>query len=214
MKRGIRRGILGLIIQIFDICKRLVKLPNMWTLVALCVLCVVRFVALLSDEPDLGSKKEIAKTTIKMYIVDALVITLVVAVLNNVKIQELADDYRCLCNITCCRKKRPQVWYVFKFVLLCFFAQFFSYLVVVTVQGTYGVVEISHTSKGETKNDKVISFLKTFGQIVFMKEISSSLWFKFCDDGERAVGKRTDEQSKYGGKEAYHKYRGDLISTV
>ena len=92
-RSGIQRGICG---TIFDICKRLVKLPKMWILVALYVICVFRFAALISDEPDLGPEKEIAKFTIGMYIVYALGITLVVAVLNYVKIQELADDNRCL----------------------------------------------------------------------------------------------------------------------
>ena len=96
--------------------------------------------------------------------------------------------------------------YVFAFLL-----SFSLTLFVATVQGIYGVVE---TSTGETMNDKVISFLKSFGQIVFMTDISSSLWFKFFDDGKRTVGERTDEQTNYGGNEAYHKYRGDLISTV
>lgn len=165
-----------------DILFRLFFISNVWPLVLYFLSASVRFLMILLDEKDLGTYKKIAKATIGLYIIDDFAILIVVCVLNYVKIKDLAVRFRVS-------------KFVFRFVLFCFWLQFFTYVITALFQFISGVMESTSASMGKWEND-ILRLVTKAGQLAFMKITSGCLWDKLVDDGKRILGERSDEKDR------------------
>lgn len=165
-----------------------------WFLLGTWVLCEVRLFALvLSGDENLGQELKIVKATIAMYIINAFLMTAVVAILNFVKLRDLAEDNMSDDEELCSRYTKKQVvFYVFKSVLASFWFQYFSYIFVVLFQIAFDVCEVEEKFAEETVL-RALRVLKKTGQLAFMALISGYLWAKLFDDDKRIIGTKTDE---------------------
>lgn len=181
--------------------KPLCKLPQTWCILLTLCLCVLRLVFILIDDDDLGEELGIAKATNAMYMIDAFAMTTLLAILNFVKLRDLAkdnvsNDSKELCRVCGIRvTKRGVVFSLLKCVLASFFFQHFAYFAVVTAQLRFEVIEVDKEFVGEKKK-KVIIWLKRSGQLAFIFLMSCRLWFKLFDDNTCTVGTKTDEGRK------------------
>lgn len=148
-----------------DIFWRLCKVSRMWLLALICTLCIVRFGSILYWATDLRIK---AKAILGVYIVDALEITVVVASLNYVSVQDLAED-----NISIANKHH--LVFLFKCVLLSFWLQYFVYLIIVSFQLAFDVSEVDPTFVREDFK-RALNLLRKSSQFVFINQISGHLW--------------------------------------
>ena len=177
--------------------KPLCKLSQTWYILATFFLCVLHWVLILINDDDLGEELGIAKTTNAMYVIDAFAMATVLAILNFVKLRNLAEENvsnnRVLCRVFGCRvTKKGVVFLLFKSVLASFFFQHFLYLMVVLVQLGFDVFDVDKESVGE-KAQKAMILLKRLGQFAFMSVLSARLWVKLFDDNRCTVGTRIDE---------------------
>ena len=177
--------------------KPLCKLSQTWYILATLFLYVLRLVLILIDDDDLGEELGIAKTTNAMYLIDAFAMTTVLAILNFVKLRNLAKENvtnnRELCRVCGCRvTKKGVVFFLFKSVLASFFFQHFLKLMVAAVQLGFDVFDVDKEFGGE-KAQKAINLLKGLGQFAFMSVLSARLWVKLFDDNSCIVGTNIDE---------------------
>ena len=177
--------------------KPLCKLSQTWIILATLFLCVLRLVLILIDDDDLGEELSIAKTTNAMYVIDAFAMTTVLAILNFVKLRNLAKENvsnnKELCRVCGSRvTNKGVVFFLFKSVLASFFFQHFLYLMVVAVQLGFDALDVDKEFVGEDAQKAVI-LLKRSGQLTFMGLVSARLWVKLFDDNRCIVGTKTDE---------------------
>lgn len=135
-----------------------------------------RFVLFLLDEDHLGTYKAIARATISLYIFDDLGALIVVYVLNYVKIQDLSKD--------------KWVRFGFRFVLFCFWLQFFSYTVISTCQLFYGVWD-----QIMVMSLKAMRLLTNLGQGYYLKILTGYLWVQFNYGDNPTVGVRLSAEN-------------------
>lgn len=172
----------------------LIKLAQSWPLLGSLVLCEVRFVAIYGDENDLGQELKITKATIVMYTIDAILITAVVAMLNFVKLRDLAEDIisedRKISIRSCSVTKKRLLFYLLKIVLFSFWIQYFVYVFIVLFQIYFDVSEVDPKFVGENAQ-RAVNLLKKSGQLYFMGSISWYLWTKLFDDDKRILGEKS-----------------------
>ena len=65
--------------------------------------------------------------------------------------------------------------FVFRFVLFCFWLQFFTYVITALFQFISGVMESTSASMGKWEND-ILQLVTKAGQLAFMKIASGCLW--------------------------------------
>ena len=135
-----------------------------------------RFVLFLLDEDHLGTNKAIARATISLYIFDDLGALIVVYVLNYVKVQDLSKD--------------EWVRFGFRFVLFCFWLQFFSYTVISTCQIFYGVWD-----QIMVMSLKAMRLLTNLGQGYYLKNLTGYLWVQFNYGDNPTVGVRPSAEN-------------------
>jgi len=159
----------------------------MWLLALICSLCILRFGSILYWVTDLGN---IAKAIIGVYIVDALEITIVVAALHNVRVDDLIEDNL---GIT----KRQYLALLFRCVLVSFWLQYFVYLIIVSFQLAFDVSEVDPEFVREDFK-RALNLLRKSAQFVFMNQISGHLWSAlFADNKARAnKNKERDERNE------------------
>lgn len=180
-----------------EFLKPLCKLSQTWLILATFLLCELRLVLILIDDDDLGEELGIAKAANAMYMIDAFAMTTVLAILNFVKLRDLAKDnvsnneklFR-VCGI--CVTKKGAVFSLFTCVLASFWFQHFLYSMVVLVQLAFDAFDVAREFAGEDAQ-KAINLLKKFGQLGFMALVSARLWVKLFDDNKSIVGTKTDE---------------------
>lgn len=178
--------------QLKERVSELMKLAQSWPLLASLVLCEVRFAAIYRDKKDLGQELKITKATIVMYIIDTILITAVVAMLNFVKLRDLAEDIigedREIHRICCFSvTKKRLLFYLLKIALFSFWLQYCTYFVVVTFQIAFNVCEVDPKFAGKNA-ERAENLLKTSGQVIFMGSISWYLWSKLLDDNKGILG--------------------------
>ena len=144
---------------------RLCKVARMWLLALICSLCIVRFGSILYWVADLGS---IAKAIIGVYIVDVFEITIVVAALHDVKVEDLTED-----NLVIA--KRKHLILLFRCVLVSFWLQYFVYLIIVSFQLAFDISEVDPEFVRQDFK-RALNLLRKSAQFVFMNEISGHLW--------------------------------------
>ena len=178
-----------------------ILLPKTLILFAMFGVSVSRLSAVLSYD-DLGRMPEVAKAILGLYITDYVLIAIIVIILNYVKIQDLSD---CIGDLPGCWKIHKQrdkevnlTWYILKFVILWWSAEYLFFLLLAFIQIAFDVSEVAENIFAEKpKKHEILQHcldvLKQFGQIAFLGFVTKCLFFKFCDDGEPTVGKRTDE---------------------
>lgn len=179
------------------VCKPLCKSWKTLPFFAIMGLCVLRYVLILSDEDDLGQEVKIAKATNAMYLLDILVMTAVVTILNFVKLRDLAKDNvscnkkHCQVRCTCVTTERA-VFVLFKCVLASFCLEYVLYSLLVFFQIYFDVRDASKNAVGE-KEHIALSVLKKGGQSAFNVAISTCLWKKLFDDDKCISGTKTDD---------------------
>ena len=163
---------------------RLCKVARMWLLALICSLCIVRFGSILYWVADLGI---IAKAIIGIYIVDALEITIVVATLQNVRVEDLTEDNL---GIT----KRKYLTLLFRCVLVSFWLQYFVYLIIVSCQLAFDVSEVDPEFVREDFK-RALNLLRKSAQFVFMNQISGHLWSALFA-GNKAMANKNKERAQ------------------
>lgn len=148
-----------------EIFWRLCKVARMWLLALICSLCIVRFGSILYWVADLGN---IAKAIIGVYIVDVFEITIVVAALHDVKVEDLTED-----NLVIA--KRKHLILLFRCVLVSFWLQYFVYLIIVSFQLAFDISEVDPEFVRQDFK-RALNLLRKSAQFVFMNEISGHLW--------------------------------------
>lgn len=177
-------------------------LPKTLILFAMFGVSVSRLSAVLSYD-NLGRMPEVAKAILGLYITDYVLMAIIVIILNYVKIQDLSD---CIGDLPCGSwkihtqraKEVNLAWYILKFVILLWGAEYFFFLLLASIQIAFDVSEVGENIFVEKpKKHEILKHcldvLKQFGQIAFLGFVTECLFFKFCDDSEPTVGKRTDE---------------------
>ena len=175
------------------------------TLIFLAAFCVsvAGFCAFIAYD-DLGHMPEAARAIFVLYITDFFLMFVIVIILNYIKIQDLSD---CIgySQSPCCKylkhKQRAEgvnlTWVILKAVILLWCLEYFFYLVLAVFRITFDVSEVTEKRTGGKSNrHEIVMVLEQFGQIAFMGFVTNCLFFKFCDDGEPTMGKRTDENEK------------------
>jgi len=144
----------------------------------------VRFGSILYWVADLGI---IAKAIIGIYIVDALEITIVVATLQNVRVEDLTEDNL---GIT----KRKYLTLLFRCVLVSFWLQYFVYLIIVSCQLAFDVSEVDPEFVREDFK-RALNLLRKSAQFVFMNQISGHLWSALFA-GNKAMANKNKERAQ------------------
>ena len=175
------------------------------TLIFLGAFCasVVRFGAFITYD-DLGGMPTAARAIFVLYITDFFLMFVIVIVLNYIKIQDLSD---CIgySQSPCCKylkhKQRNEsvnlTWVILKAVILLWCLEYFVYLVLAVFRMTFDVSEVTEKRiDRESNRHEIVMVLVQFGQIGFTAFVTECLFFKFCDDGEPTLGRRTDENER------------------
>lgn len=160
---------------------RLCKVARMWFLALICSLCIVRFGSILCWVTDLGN---IVKAIIGVYIVDALEITIVVATLHDVKVEDLTED-----NLGIAKRKHLTL--LFRCVLVSFWLQYFVYLIIVSFQLAFDVSEVDPEFVREDFK-RALNLLRKSAQFVFMNQISGQLWSALFADNRARTNKNKE----------------------
>lgn len=171
----------------------LIKLSQTWPLLGGLLLCEIRFCFFFTDENDLGQELKKTEATIAMYIIDACLITAVVAMLNFVKLRDLVEDIMSAdAEVTLFRifRTKKRLFCLFKLVLSSFWLQYFMYFAVVLFQIFFDVLEVDQRFVGEDVQ-RAVNLLKKAGQFYFMVKISGYLWAKMFDDDSCILGKKS-----------------------
>ena len=166
---------------------------------AFCV-SVARFCAFIAYD-DLGQMPTAARAIFVLYIIDSFLMFVIVIILNYIKIQDLSD---CIgySQSPCCKylkhKQRTEsvnlTWVILKVVILLWCLEYFVYLVLAVFRMTFDVSEVTEKKRnGKSNRHEIVTVLMQFGQIGFTGFVTECLLFKFCDDGEPILGRRTDE---------------------
>ena len=167
---------------------------------AFCV-SVVRFGAFITYD-DLGRMPTAARAIFVLYITDFFLMFVIVIILNYIKIQDLSD---CIGYSQCCKylkhKQRNEsanlTWVILKAVILLWCLEYFVYLVLAVFRMTFDVSEVTEKSiDGKSNRHEIVMVLVQFGQIGFTGFVTECLLFKFFDDGEPILGRRTDENER------------------
>ena len=172
------------------------------TLIFLAAFCasVGRFGLFIAYD-DLGGMPKAARAIFVLYITDSFLMFVIVIILNYIKIQDLSD---CIgySQSPCCKylkhKQRNEsvnlTWVILKAVILLWCLEYFVYLVLAVFRMTFDVSEVTEKKKnGKSNRHEIVTVLMQFGQIGFTGFVTECLLFKFCDDGEPILGRRTDE---------------------
>ena len=193
--------------QLCSILLKMVLNQQFWILFATLCACEVRFSIILTDKDDLtGSEIEIDQPTIIFYMIDAAVTTLLVGILNFVKLQDLAKDNISEPNKVLKRiktidvTKKGLVKLLLKSVLFIFWLQFFAYFLLQIALITFYVFDVEKVSVGEDRQ-KAYSVLTRFGELAFLRRVSGYLWDKLFDDDNCYLGSRA-KQTDEPGEEA------------
>lgn len=184
----------------------LIKLSQTWPLLGSLVLCEFRFIFILhyvnnENEVDKG----LAMSVIVMYMINAILITALVALLHFVKLRDLAanmtgEDEE-IFRIRCVRVTEKQLlFYLLKFYLFIFWLKYFVYCVVVLFQIYFDVVEVNQKFVGED-GERAVNLLKKAGQSYFMYSISGYFWTKLFDDDCRILGVKSGVTTETRGTE-------------
>ena len=150
---------------------------------------------------DLGGMPTAARAIFVLYIIDSFLIFVIVIILNYIKIQDLSD---CIGYSPCCKLKHKQraervnlTWVILKAVILLWCLEYFVYLVLAVFRITFDVSEVTEKKIGRKSNrHEIVVVLEQFGRLVFIGFVTNCLFFKFCDDGEPTLGRRTDENER------------------
>ena len=150
---------------------------------------------------DLGGMPTAARAIFVLYIIDSFLIFVIVIILNYIKIQDLSD---CIGYSPCCKLKHKQraervnlTWVILKAVILLWCLEYFVYLVLAVFRITFDVSEVTEKKNGRKSNrHEIVVVLEQFGRLVFIGFVTNCLFFKFCDDGEPTLGRRTDENER------------------
>ena len=172
------------------------------TLIFLAAFCasVGRFGLFIAHD-DLGRMPTAARAIFVLYIIDSFLIFVIVIILNYIKIQDLSD---CIGYSPCCKLKHKQraervnlTWVILKAVILLWCLEYFVYLVLAVFRITFDVSEVTEKKIGRKSNrHEIVVVLEQFGRLVFIGFVTNCLFFKFCDDGEPTLGRRTDENER------------------
>ena len=169
---------------------------------AFCV-SVVRFGLFIAHD-DLGHMPKAARAIFALYITDSLLMFVIVIILNYIKIQDLSYCIGCS-QSPCCKclkhKQRAEsvnlTWVILKVVILLWCLEYFVYLVLAVFRMTFDVSEVTEKRiDGKSNGHEIVIVLVQFGQIGFTGFVTECLLFKFCDDGEPILGRRTDENER------------------
>ena len=109
------------------------------------------------------------EATIAMYIIDACLITAVVAMLNFVKLRDLVEDIMSAdAEVTLFRifRTKKRLFCLFKLVLSSFWLQYFMYFAVVLFQIFFDVLEVDQRFVGEDVQ-RAVNLLKKSRPILF-----------------------------------------------
>ena len=175
------------------------------TLIFLAAFCVsvAGFCAFIAYD-DLGHMPEAARAIFVLYIIDSFLMFVIVIILNYIKIQDLSD---CIgySQSPCCKylkhKQRAEgvnlTWVILKAVILLWCLEYFVYLVLAVFRMTFDVSEVTEKRTDRKSNrHEIVIVLVQFGQIGFTGFVTECLLFKFCDDGEPILGRRTDKNER------------------
>ena len=172
------------------------------TLILLAAFCtsVGRFGLFIAYD-DLGRMPTAARAIFVLYIIDSFLMFVIVIILNYIKIQDLSD---CIGYSPCCKLKHKQraervnlTWVILKAVILLWCLEYFVYLVLAVFRMTFDVSEVTEKRiDGKSNRHEIVMVLVQFGQIGFTGFVTECLLFKFCDDGEPILGRRTDENER------------------
>ena len=166
---------------------------------AFCV-SVARFCAFIAYD-DLGQMPTAARAIFVLYIIDSFLMFVIVIILNYINIHDLSD---CIgySQSPCCKylkhKQRAEgvnlTWVILKAVILLWCLEYFVYLVLAVFRITFDVSEVTEKKIDRKSNrHEIVMVLVQFGQVAFIGFVAEYLFFKFCDDGEPTLGRRTDE---------------------
>ena len=175
------------------------------TLIFLAAFCVsvAGFCAFIAYD-DLGHMPEAARAIFVLYIIDSFLMFVIVIILNYIKIQDLSD-FTGYSQSACCKylkhKQRAEgvnlTWVILKAVILLWCLEYFVYLVLAVFRMTFDVSEVTEKRIGGKSNrHEIVMVLVQFGQIGFRGFVTECLLFKFCDDGEPILGRRTEENER------------------
>ena len=153
---------------------------------------------------DLGGMPTAARAIFVLYIIDSFLMFVIVIILNYIKIQDLSD---CIgySQSPCCKylkhKQRNEsvnlTWVILKAVILLWCLEYFVYLVLAVFRMAFDVTEVTEKRiDGKSNRHEIVIVLVQFGQIGFTGFVTECLLFKFCDDGEPILGRRTDENER------------------
>ena len=172
------------------------------TLIFFAAFCasVASFGAFIAYD-DLGGMPAAARAIFVLYIIDSFLMFVIVIILNYIKIQDLSD---CIGYSPCCKLKHKQraervnlTWVILKAVILLWCLEYFVYLVLAVFRMTFDVSEVTEKRiDRESNRHEIVMVLVQFGQIGFTGFVTECLFFKFCDDGEPTLGRRTDENER------------------
>ena len=169
---------------------------------AFCV-SVARFCAFIRYD-DLGRMPTAARAIFVLYITDSFLMFVIVIILNYIKIQDLSDfighSQSCCCKSLKHKQRGESVnltWVILKAVILLWCLEYAVYLVLAVFRITFDVSEVTEKKvDGKSNRHEIVMVLEQFGQIAFIGFVSKHLLFKFCDDGEPILGRRTDENER------------------
>ena len=175
------------------------------TLIFLAAFCasVGRFGLFIAYD-DLGPMPTAARAIFVLYIIDSFLMFVIVIILNYIKIQDLSD-FTGYSQSACCKylkhKQRNEsvnlTWVILKAVILLWCLEYFVYLVLAVFRMTFDVSEVTEKRTDRKSNrHEIVIVLVQFGQIGFTGFVTECLLFKFCDDGEPILGRRTDKNER------------------
>ena len=175
------------------------------TLIFLAAFCasVGRFGLFIAHD-DLGRMPTAARAIFVLYIIDSFLMFVIVIILNYIKIQDLSD-FIGYSQSACCKylthKERAEsvnlIWIILKVVILLWSLEYFAYLVLAVFRITFDVSEVTEKRiDGKSNRHEIVIVLVQFGQVAFIGFVTECLFFKFCDDGEPTLGRRTDENER------------------